>query len=609
MTLPGELRSWMQETLVESVDKPGLLVLVAPTGSGKSRAAIHHPELLERAGRIIHVLPLRTLVEELVVDLACVLEDKLAYQAGVEKIAYRRLGDRCRLTRGGAADGRVVKDPYMLHPYTVTTYDSYSLALVLAPVPEVSYAEYGHQDMGFAALATATTFFDEAHLLAPDSGPEAGSDDDVKALALLATASRMLHVVGSKPIIATATLHPVIPSLIAGAARIPVRAVVLQAGWLVEEYRRVFGLEAVEGKAVEREASTTVEGYIASLETRVAAREPWEEAAHRCREAERVLVVLNTVARAVRAYTELKRACGEARVVLLHGRLARNHRASNTAVVVEALENGERLVVVATQVVEAGVDIDADVLVSDAAPIDSLIQRAGRVLRHSLDERKAAVVVAATTDALRSCSRVYGIDCGRLAAKLKAMVEKCGGKVDWRYGWPRACTAYRLLLGSEPRIDRSKLDVHVNSIWGIVARTYRVNLAVLVKTVDQVFRGSLVRDAVRIPLIVRTADGWDVVEAPTWKALELASKGLLEPKVRLSLVVHNEDGTVERTNVDVRVSRVDGLVRSLSSTPITTLRQLYQDVSKRLHTARPHSLVFEGVVAAGGAYDHELGLL
>jgi CRISPR-associated endonuclease/helicase Cas3 len=88
-----------------------------------------------------------------------------------------------------------------------------------------------------------------------------------------------------------------------------------------------------------------------------------------------VLVVVNTIERAAKCYRLLKKRYAE-KVVLLHGKMANIDREER-----EKRLFGENLVVVSTQVVEAGFDFDAGLMLTELAPLDSLIQRAGRVAR------------------------------------------------------------------------------------------------------------------------------------------------------------------------------------------------------------------------------------
>lgn len=96
----------------------------------------------------------------------------------------------------------------------------------------------------------------------------------------------------------------------------------------------------------------------------------------------RTLVVLNTVELAQATYRELERLRGESGVatVLLHSRFRPPERQEHMErVLAEPL--GAGIIVVATQVVEAGVDMSARTLITETAPFSSLVQRLGRCNR------------------------------------------------------------------------------------------------------------------------------------------------------------------------------------------------------------------------------------
>ncbi|MTV26253.1 CRISPR-associated helicase Cas3' [Nitriliruptoraceae bacterium ZYF776] len=103
-----------------------------------------------------------------------------------------------------------------------------------------------------------------------------------------------------------------------------------------------------------------------------------------------VLVLRNTVRRARDTYTALVERFGDD-VALLHARLSVADRAERAGRLVAELGPPDRSVrprrriVVATQVAEQSLDIDADLLVTDLAPVDLLVQRLGRIHRHDRD--------------------------------------------------------------------------------------------------------------------------------------------------------------------------------------------------------------------------------
>jgi CRISPR-associated endonuclease/helicase Cas3 len=104
------------------------------------------------------------------------------------------------------------------------------------------------------------------------------------------------------------------------------------------------------------------------------------------------LVVCNTVGDAQETYLRLRerfddRSHADGGIVrLLHARFPGHVRESRTQDVTGGMgrtgSRPARRIVVATQVVEQSLDLDADLVISDLAPLSLLLQRAGRCWRH-----------------------------------------------------------------------------------------------------------------------------------------------------------------------------------------------------------------------------------
>ncbi|NPA34531.1 MAG: CRISPR-associated helicase Cas3' [Chlorobi bacterium] len=93
-----------------------------------------------------------------------------------------------------------------------------------------------------------------------------------------------------------------------------------------------------------------------------------------------VLFILNTINSAKDLYKVLKDEFPNDKPVFLSSHIIPKHRIQ----IIENIRSGKHKIAVTTQLVEAGVDIDFDVVVRDLAPIDSIIQSAGRCNRHGL---------------------------------------------------------------------------------------------------------------------------------------------------------------------------------------------------------------------------------
>ena len=105
---------------------------------------------------------------------------------------------------------------------------------------------------------------------------------------------------------------------------------------------------------------------------------------------QKVLLIYNTVKKAQNAYKELKEIFENIPIMLLHSRFRRKDRVILEKKLMKEF-NGEYTdninqgfcpcLVISTQVVEVSLDISFDLMITECAPLDSLIQRLGRINR------------------------------------------------------------------------------------------------------------------------------------------------------------------------------------------------------------------------------------
>ncbi len=110
-------------------------------------------------------------------------------------------------------------------------------------------------------------------------------------------------------------------------------------------------------------------------------------------------VICNTVARAQEVYRAVSAAAlvGPEDVTLFHARTPFAWREQIEREVLsrfgKAGQRPHKAIVIATQVIEQSLDLDFDVMISDLAPVDLLLQRVGRLHRHARASRPAPLTV------------------------------------------------------------------------------------------------------------------------------------------------------------------------------------------------------------------------
>jgi len=157
--------------------------------------------------------------------------------------------------------------------------------------------------------------------------------------------------------------------------------------------------------------------------------------------------------------------------------------------------------IVATQVVEVGVEVNADVLITDAAPVDNLAQRAGRLCRDSKCNKAEVYIIKPKSEEDESY-KIY--DKELVNTTLQEINDVMGRhlNIDWRLLHLRdGMLSYVELL--ERVYDGVKLEVNpslLNIADEYLSRDARPNALInLLKDIDAV---SLVRESYLVKVLV-----------------------------------------------------------------------------------------------------------
>lgn len=106
-----------------------------------------------------------------------------------------------------------------------------------------------------------------------------------------------------------------------------------------------------------------------------------------------VLVILNTIQDTKDLFEKLRNCNFEPEVILLNTHFIPNDRNNKIERANDLLNNQKQVIVISTQLIEAGVNIDFPVVYRDFCPISSIVQSAGRCNRNGKISNKGKIVL------------------------------------------------------------------------------------------------------------------------------------------------------------------------------------------------------------------------
>jgi CRISPR-associated endonuclease/helicase Cas3 len=100
-----------------------------------------------------------------------------------------------------------------------------------------------------------------------------------------------------------------------------------------------------------------------------------------------ILIICNTIAQSQFYFDDIKKSYTESCVIYLSSSILPKRRKQIIKLIKRNIANKKRMILVSTQVIEAGVDIDFDIVFRDFAPLDNINQSAGRCNRNGIRDK------------------------------------------------------------------------------------------------------------------------------------------------------------------------------------------------------------------------------
>jgi len=337
--------------------RSGSVLLNAPTGSGKTEAALLWAEANQNAQRsrhIFYVLPYTASINAMYQRLRARLGDAVSLLHGRSSyFLYRWLCEE------GEESYQAMNKARNLHQQTKELY--YPIKVLTPHQILMAFLGFKGWEKAWCEYSGGLFILDEIHAYEPQ----------LMGL-LFEMLRRLTHQLEARVCVMSATFPAPLQTRLRKCLTEP---------FLVE-------LEPQERDRYTRHRIRVVLGSV---------QDQIPEILRRLQEGQRVLVVLNTVQGAMAAYEALRDRADNP--CLLHGQLTLADRQEAEARLDKHAAPPVDLLV-GTQAIEVSLDVDFDVLFSDPAPLDALLQRFGRVNRKPLNVLESSSLEERFRDAI-----------------------------------------------------------------------------------------------------------------------------------------------------------------------------------------------------------------